>query len=80
SFGYFLSCAAERARKTPSFSQKPYTFSSIRASSKSGGVSRRKGKRNWRECVAVSDKKGAVRMEASNKPACHWRFSKKPVW
>jgi hypothetical protein len=25
--------------------------------------------KNWRECVAVSDKKGAVRMEASNKPA-----------
>jgi len=48
--------------------------------SKSGGVGRGKGKRNWRECVAVSDKKGAVRMEASNKPACHWSFSKKPVW
>ena len=27
-------------------------------SSKSGGVSRGKGKRNWGECVAVSDKKG----------------------
>jgi NAD(P)-dependent dehydrogenase (short-subunit alcohol dehydrogenase family) len=37
------------------------------------------GERNWRECVAVSDKKGAVRMEASNKPAGHWSFRKKPV-
>jgi hypothetical protein len=46
--------------------------------SKTGGVSRGKGKRNWRECVAVSDKKGAVRMEASNKPACHWSFERSP--
>jgi hypothetical protein len=42
--------------------------------SKSGGVSRGKGKRNWRECFALSDKKSAVRMEASDKPACHWSF------
>ena len=28
--------------------------------SKSGGVGRGKGKRNWRECVAVSDKRSAV--------------------
>ena len=54
--------------------------SRLPASANQAASAAAKGKRNWRECVAVSDKKGAVRKEQGiNRPVIG-AFEKKPVW